>query len=242
MRPKILTLCGKKGKIVEILFNGAPRMKINFRLMLVLSMVFLNAAFVFGQEKLIEKKDYQEITTKAYANLKGKAYRTIYTYETFPDRNSSTTKSSKTITERVPPDRFRWIFESDGEKKEIIQIGPKRYIKLNNNEWKVDDGAGLGNGAGGGAQVESESYKLIATNSLNGQIVDVYEKTEKLKNFSAGDENRQEIWTTRYWIAKDGLLMKAEHEYETVSTKSLVREVTIYEYDPNIKIEAPVKP
>jgi hypothetical protein len=211
-----------------------------FRVIVVLSSIFLNAALIFGQENILEQSAFQTLVEKAGKNLYGKTYRTINTYETFDAPNTAPVKSVKIVTERISPDRFRLIEESDGQQVEIIRVGEKGYIRQNNADWKEESGPGIIERTGCGTLVESAVYKVIENSDLDGKTVDLYEMTKKLNDQSCGDNGKfQSIG--RYWISKDGLLLKTEEIYEDVEKTSFKRTITIYEHDPNIKIESPVE-
>jgi len=215
-------------------------MKNKIQIIIVSLIVFLNAALIAGQEKTIEKANFLEITAKAEEKLEGKTYRKTTVNETFVARDSKPLKSSKTIFETIPPDRTRWIRDDETGKLEAITIGAKRYIRKNGGEWKENYGGGVGNGIGCGARIESESYTVIENTKLDGKTVNLYEMKKKLTNVSCGEDSRDQVWLERYWITKDGMYLKTEDEYEYVGEHSFRRSTAIYEYDPNIKIEAPV--
>ncbi len=114
-------------------------MKKKFRIIVALSIAFLNFSLAFGQEKSIEKKDFESIIKKAKANLVGKTYRLTENRETFRDRNESPVESIKTIDEFVAPDKKHHFFEykssSYNEKIETINIGKKILKKVNDVKW-----------------------------------------------------------------------------------------------------------
>jgi len=210
-----------------------------FRVIVVLSIIFLNAALIFGQEKILEQSEFQSLVEKAGKNLYGKTYRTVNTYETFDAPNTAPVKSVKIVSERIPPDRFRRLEEFNDRKVEIIRVGEHGYIRENNDDWKEEPGPVISpNGCG--PLVESAIYKVIENSNLDGQTVDLYEMTKKLNYISCGDNGKFES-TGRYWISKDGLLLKTEEIYQDVEKQYVKRSVTIYEHDPTINIEAPVE-
>jgi len=90
-------------------------------------------------------------------------------------------------------------------------------------------------------ELVNESYKVFEEIDLNGKTVNLYERVEKLNICGAEGDDRKEIWTKRYWITDDALLLRTEFDNENIKTKSITRSTTVYEYNPNIKIEAPVK-
>src|SRR4051812_22777195 len=111
-------------------------MKKATQLMIVLAIVFLTMVVVFGQSKPIDPEAYQNKVVSAIDGLRGKTYRSTTISETLADRDSKSVKKSKRIYEILPPDRTRLILESDEERKEIIQIGQRRFVRINDGEWK----------------------------------------------------------------------------------------------------------
>jgi len=215
-------------------------MKMKFRMTFILTIVCLNAAFVFGQEKALEKDAFDSAVNGAQKKLAKQAYRRTNVYEMFDDRDSEPTKSSKTVTEIALSGAIRWLVESDGKKYEMILVDGKRYKKEDGGPWKLDESAG-GYGRGCGAETKDLSYKVKEKSDLNGKKANLYESVQKMLGISCGKESADELWTERYWIGEDGTLLKSESIFEDIGKKSMRRDVSVYEYDPNIKIEAPVK-
>lgn len=221
-------------------------MKNTYRLILVLLTVLLCPVFLYGQEKALEKSMFISIIDQSLKDLEGKTFRRINTFETFDAPNTAPVKTLKSTFERTAPDRFRWSGELNGQKVERIQIGEKNYYRENGGKWtekKPDSGLTIGEGCG--SIVEFQSYKVYRNISLEGKTANLYEMTQKL-NFigcdirAAGSSNLM-LSTKRFWISEDGSLLQTEYIDEDVEKKSRKREVSVYEYDAGIKIEAPVK-
>ena len=200
-----------------------------------------------NNENIIQESVFNEILTKATENLKGKTYRLTKTEEDFADRNSSSESITTNILEIVPPDKRREVEEVKSPTKntrlERIWDGKNLYEKENNGEWKKYSG-------GGGISQDITSgrvtttYKFIGKELLNEKNANVYEtETHRIANkFTRTSQYQVEyIVKTKYWISEDGYFLKTLKESEVVGSKSLKRETEIYEYDPNIKIEAPIK-
>jgi len=210
--------------------------------LIVWAIVFLSAVGIPGQAKQIEKKAYQERVIKALDDLREKSYRSTTVSEKLNDRDSKPVHVSKRIFEVIPPDKTRWIIEVDEEKREIVQIGQRRFVKSNSGNWKGDNEKRLVNKTIGSEQIESESYTIDENAELNGQKVILYEKSEKFKVVGDGAKDRRENLTTRFWLTRDGVLLRTQSELENVDSKGFLRTTTDYEYDPKgLKIEAPVK-
>lgn len=210
------------------------------KIILILAFVFLNAAFVFGQEKMIDREKFEQARETAAEKLDGKTYRETTVVEFFTDRNAAPTKTRKTIIETIPPDREHLIFETEQGKKEVIEIKGTRYVRLNGGEWTQEDVVviGTGNGIGCSSTIKSESYTVTENSSFNGKTADFYEMKKKLSDCS--NDIGDEIWLYKFWIGKDGMFLKTESEYEKVGGNSIQRITIVYEYDSKIKIEAPI--
>ena len=144
----------------------------------------------------------------------------------------------KTVStyEVVPPDRSRYsyVYESDSttKKYDSIRIGEKRYIRHESGDWEIDKSEPkYGIGAGSRATV-----KLLEKTFFNGRAVSVYEVVSDEYFSDSGD------WriTSRYWLSEENLLLKTESEIVDKKNNVLSKQISIYDYDPNIKIEAPV--
>ena len=213
-----------------------------FRGISILLIVMLNAALVFGQEQTLEKSAFEAIVDKAFKNLSGKTHRSISIDEKYENGSPTAAKSVKMTTEWIAPDKSRMIIDTAGQRIEKIQIGEKRYKRINDGQWELETRSGGGIAMGCGATIESESYTVSENTNLNGTSVNLYERIEKWSSVYCGsNDGKPEVWTKRFWISKEGLLLKTEHITEVPVKKSTSRTITTYEYDSKIKIEAPIK-
>lgn len=218
-------------------------MKKNF-ILLALLLVGLSAGQnVFGQlgaSSAGSFRKFDEMKDKARTLRTGKSYRVKTTTEVFADEKSTTPKGKSVATvEHLGIDRkyFSIVNEALGKtsKVEFIVIGEKEYIREDGKQWKKytpkTEGrvsmSGIGNSNGG---------KLLEKTTLNGKNVTVYE--EETNSYS---DDYEENSVTRYWFDDGGELLKTEARNTDLKTKEVTKIITIYEYDPNIKIEAPIK-
>ena len=143
-------------------------------------------------------------------------------------------KEVKTDLEFIAPDRFRI---KTGPGLETIVIGKDVYLSMNGSFEKLP-GAMDGSIPDLRATFNKEGrkwfsdVKYVGEESVGGKPSLVYE----YKNKGEGNlgENDSKIWVGK----DDGLPLKIESRYKRGNLKTMVIE---YEYDPNIKIEAPVK-
>ena len=215
-------------------------MNMQYRIIFGLAVIFLTGAVVFGQERSLEKAEFEAVVKQATDKSLSKTRRETETIEMFAGGSSSPTSTRKSVSEVVPPDRY-YIRDVDNNS-ERIRIGTKWFSRKNNEAWKQESGLGYGRGNGCGANVEYAVYKVFENTKLGAQTVSLYEMTSKLNDMSCTTEkSRIEIWVERYWIARDGTLLKEEKLTQDGEKRLLKRFETVYEYDPKIRIEAPIK-
>lgn len=222
---------------------------------LVIVLIGLNSC-VAAQEKpnpnannnnVVKENEFREILSKATENLKGKIYRLTKTEENFSDRAANAERIFINILEIVPPDKRREIEEvksaTENTRTERLWDGKNLYERKNDGEWKkYSGGGGLDQRITSGRT--TTTYKFIGKESLNGKPANVYEaETRRIANkFTQTSQYRVEYLTkTKYWISEEGYFLQTLEESEIVGSNSLRRETQIYEYDTNIKIEAPIK-
>jgi hypothetical protein len=173
-----------------------------------------------------------------------KAYRTRSTsVADFGDRKPDTQ-----ISEFVSPDRTHTM---DGDK-EVIIIGRIMYVKeagkWNNLGTQMSDmqakmAARVRNMSAAERADATKgltgSYKSLPDEMQDGKATAVYEVHSQLDIPSQGGASLGVVTITKYWIGKaDGLLRKEESNGNVAGAK--MKTTTIYEYDPNIRIEAPI--
>ncbi len=155
-------------------------------------------------------------------------------------------KTRTSLIEVVPPDRIHNI----DDKKEVITIGKTMYVK-EDGKWKdmgtqisdmqekmmegvkkmsAEERADVTKGITG-------SYKSLGDEMLDGVPTAVYELHGRVDTQMEGADSIVTI--TKFWIGKsDGLIHKEESDGDVAGMK--VKTTKVYEYDPNINIEAPL--
>ena len=215
----------------------------------ILLLIFIGFISIFGQDKTISESEFRVVFDKWNQLSKQKTYRVKVIAESQLNGNVSNFRE-ESYNEFVPPDRRRYVSELKtptlSNRVETIYIGEKKYTRKNLGEWKE-------------VKVEEKSqrkkdkiiiaeqieYKYIGKESLEGQKANVYEQLVKHK--ITNEKQATESFSTikmKYWFGESGLLLKMEMETEITSgiMKSFSRRTWNYEYDPNIKIEAPIIP
>ena len=161
----------------------------------------------------------------------------------------------KTLTEHVTPGRSRTVVERKERGKrtvtETIWIDKSRYIRVNDGTWTVTQlSTPSGDGSGSGSasvttgnfreppKIEQE-FEYIGRKDLNGRAADVYEKVIRRTQVML-DTKIVTVETSTYWFDDRGMLLKQTQEGEITGKGRTFKTSTEYEYDPTIKIEAPI--
>lgn len=196
------------------------------------------------EEREITAQEFKDLEIRGYQKLKGRTYRMTMLNETFTDRDLSPEIINTMMSETVQPDRRRFVSEikspTINSKVETVWLDGKGYKRKNDGPWEeTSPGSGVGSASGTPIirKLTRETYRFVGKSALNNQTAGLYESIRHHSNSSTGQET---ISTTKFWISEDGLLLKTLSEFETVGNKSLMRMQIVYDYDPNIKIEAPV--
>ena len=150
------------------------------------------------------------------------------------------------LREVVAPDRMHNV--EDGQ--EVIVIGKTMYVKRG-GEWrnmgnqmsdmveKMKEGV-QNMSAEERAQATkglTAEYKSLGDETLDGTPTAVYEMHSQMDTHVEGVGSITTV--TKFWIGKsDGLIRKEESDGAEAGIK--VKTTRIYEYDPDIKIEAPI--
>ena len=146
------------------------------------------------------------------------------------------------------PDRIRYLHLEtvDGKTKrtEQINIGETKYCRKGDAEWTLTKTYCVGgSGSGGPSSIVKEVFRREKTR-LQGKPSLVYLEKITYRNVHSktAESDGLSFWESKYWIDNEGFIRR----YET--RRGLVKDLTAsfemvetYEYDPRIKIEAPIK-
>lgn len=139
------------------------------------------------------------------------------------------------VLEVVPPDRFHAMLD----EYESITIGDVQYTKLN-GKWSQSSRADKRNVSGGVGKLilqQIESGALIITyigrDAADGKAAQLYEMSGTVKIGETEIKGQQKIWIS----VAEGLPLKYASKSESPYA---IDSVLTYEYDPGIKIEAPM--
>ena len=208
---------------------------------IILTFVFVCAlsTAVYTQTKQITSNEFYTSNSKAFNLLSERSHRIETKTDTFD--GASIVKSITKIYERLMPDRERFLTtEKIGDKEtrsEYIHIGYMEYRRENNGPWTAKDlrGTGSGEGNGSGGIVSCAQY-TEESDSVNGT------GARKLRQYLI-EQTRQGLSfdDMTIWLSADGLFLKSARVKGLLEPRvERTQSVVTYEYDPNIKIEAPI--
>lgn len=215
-----------------------------------LQMVFclMVAVNVFAQVKQITEKEYAEATRAAYPKSENKSRRIINQTEVY--RNGALSRTEEYIYEYILPDKYRYIYtlQSDGpiSKVEIIKIGSAYYCRKNDGEWtqsKALCSRGGGGGFGGPSKFISSSFTVEVV-MIGGKKTKLYRSYSTYKETYYANKEKEGLsyWENKFWLNKDGFVIRKETKIGSLEPEQIKsRYITAYEYDPDLKIEAPIK-
>jgi hypothetical protein len=208
---------------------------------------------VYGQRKEISKEEFLIANKTAGDKMKMVSYRFISKNENY---FGDELKSVQTNTnEFVPPDKRHNVLEVkmfDMKRNfltETIRIGNDEYKRENGGEWTKRTKTEASQSPNNPIKTIENNSKFYLTENvkLGSQTANLYEafvENKVLTPTRAGNEPAETTFyrKERRWINRDGLLIKFEMEDESQQMRKVVtRQTSTYEYDPNIKIEAPIK-
>ncbi len=230
-----------------------------FSLIIFLTVLLFSFAVISAQEKVITETDFDKIVADADKNIDGKTYRLTETEKYFPDKNGEAESTKINLTEFVLPDKRRTVRDvasiAEFGRYETIWDGKTYYTRKNFEDWQSYRGGGEGSSVGSGDFTSgkiSKIHKYLGTTEIDKQKVKLYsEEKMRIANKLTRNSTYQVYYyeNTKYWISENGLLLKIyiESGVEKVITpegakesKAVTRKTSVYEYDPNIKIEAPI--
>jgi hypothetical protein len=205
-----------------------------------------------AQRKEITKEEFNRARLAAYGILYKNSNRENYEQSMFSGDETMPHTIVKTVTEYVPPDRRRsfgeathFDFPRTNPIIESIRIGKTEYRKQKDGSWAIHETAPPQKTNAVARKPKEEKYFLTENFMLDGKSVNLYESfqefTDEKKNSSTGEIYQERTQARgKYWISKDGVVIKTESESLIEGEgKRIYRNVRTYEFDPNIKIEAP---
>lgn len=204
------------------------------------SLIFVSG--IAAQTEIVSQ-DFQKLWNGAQEQLAKRPHRKRSLMKTYPDQKTMIPLEIRDITtERIPPDREHSVYEITESNKtrrsEIIRIGSVRYDKNDDGSWRQTTENRL---SGSGSGSSNVTYFYLGTEVRNGKTVRLYQAIYRIALRSPPGERKFSVTTNSYTFSEDGLLLfELRENHDGLLTKPNVYSVE-YVYDPNIKIEAPIK-
>jgi len=217
-------------------------MKNNIRFVIFVTLLVGLTTVVLAQRKSVTAKDFEKVDAKAKDLLLTTSYRVSMTTKWYDNKGEKPVSITKFIKESVPPDRTHtWIERIDEgkiTKSERIVIGPRNFERKGTGPWTELSSSG---GSGMGLSPDAMSIDYYCTDGVpfEDTKADMFEVERKTK-FTINGKSAFSLYKATYWFHLDGRLLKMVSELDDKSWQSN-HSSEIYEYDPNIKIEAPIK-
>ncbi len=218
-----------------------------FHILYVACILSMCAVVSFGQEKEITSDEYY--TRARAARDKGRGLNRHQISKTTRVKDGKMTNAEEWQYKFDLPGRIHYvhIVNSNGKasRTEEINIDGAKYCKMGDAPWEQITGSCImGSGLSSGPSPESTKYTVEKVR-LNKKEITLYRQYIIYKNNSSENKENEgrSFYESKFWLSKDGLIIREERSDGLIEPKRINR-VTIdtYEYDPQIKIEAPIKP
>ncbi|MEO6051976.1 MAG: hypothetical protein ABIP78_11685 [Pyrinomonadaceae bacterium] len=218
-------------------------MKCKNSLLVTLAVVIIALSFheTPAQRKLLTLSEYSEGTLPPPAKSQELTRRNKGIEETFV--GGVLMKTVETISESVISGGNRFYSKTtEGDKiTEIdkINVNDVMYIRENGKAWRKESDNPFGRlvmGGGLSSPPPGKQYSVesVFLNGISTQIFEAFFVLDKGKELTF-----QEV---RMWVGQDGLVYRQELvEGKLFPRTETLRSVSTYDYDPNIKVEAPMK-
>lgn len=206
------------------------------KVILAMTLAVLSAALGYSQSVPTPDERSRELRKRAQAILAETPHRVTMTVEMRDSEESAWELYSSQAKEKVGRDRWHLV-QHTGLKRELIGIGDQTYQKMPDGSWQLQPPAKAYTGPTvrnvGEPVIESavDEKKGGTTIETNGQGKIQIIRTGEIVN---GDRKLRE------WYDESGRLTRVETEHFNFERKKLQRVTEVYEYDPTIKIEAPI--
>lgn len=200
------------------------------------------ASSVFAQRSEVVCDKFEEIKRASDKFLSSEAYRERRTYETFKGTDTAPIKISKSMTEYLPSGSVHSFYGLDSADKkhrhETILIGTSIFTKKGDADWVKllpSDAPPPPKAA-----TSSKVCFVFPSDKVDGKDIIKYEVETSFKSWRADGKEVILVGRMTYWFSKDRHLVKTIGETDK-SRPEYTRTTDTYEYDPKIKIAAPIK-
>lgn len=196
---------------------------------------------ILAQRKPVRCDKLAKLRFAADSLLSKGPYRVIRTYETLKGPSEMPVNVSKSILEIVPPDSVHIYMglESTNQKdrSETITVGSAVFSKTSDADWiKLPPAKDYPSPPD--PVPDAKVCWSFPIEKIAGTDVIRFEMKSTFKDTDLSNGKMIiSIYLSTYWFSRDGHFVKNAEE----EPKRNYRYTGIYEYDPEIKIEAPIK-
>lgn len=223
----------------------------NFKIIkIIFFLLCLSVLNIYGQRNEISKTEFSAVHEKPAENSGKLSRRVVSEGYIYDSSGAKLREIKKEVYETESPNRWRLSMESKNfdfditSTFEVIMFDGIEYQRENGGEWTQKKVEKPQNTIGKTAE-KSVKYFITKNVSVENRIADLVEIESKIV-YQAVDYKTKAVSdyavqrTQKYWISGD-LIIKSEIIIENGETnKPTLRHTSIYQYDPNIKIEAPM--
>ena len=218
-------------------------------IVLLLSFFSLN---VYGQKRGITKDNFLTAQQKANERVRDIPHRLISISHIYTNDGTELQVIRTETSEVESPERRRFVIEYNEvyhdrkSSSEKVFFDGIQYQKSDDGSWTKKNFAipQIGANASFG---DDANYYLTEDVLVNDKTADLFGVETEIKARTAvykGNEVKVNalLQKIKMWRSKDGKLLKFEISKQHKDTENpAFRQTIIYEYDSNIKIEAPIK-
>ena len=197
----------------------------------------------YGQGRQIAVSDIEERLKKAAEERKVMSYRVKVSATDYARVDAKPEVQTSSITKFSPPNRSHTVAEQKTPtgliRTETIRIGSVTYVRRNDGAWSIpaNRGSGVGSGSGNGSGSPSTTKPTIKEEAE--RLGDNVYQTVRTVRFDGPGVKFTRVVTKRYSFDAQGRLVKEVFE-DKISGPRVYRQMTEYEYDSSIKIDAPI--
>lgn len=214
------------------------------RAILILTLIFVGSASdVFSQVRELSEAEFY-LPLRAAEEKRYKSFRR----ETKKLKGYSKgvlERTKEEIEEFLSGDRQRYISvkksNNESQKLELLKIGTNYYQRKDDGEWTKEKTWSRGDGLRAIPIPVSTLYTVEKT-IVNNQPVQLYRFFAVYDEYKPKEgEEKQTYWEQKTWIDNNGFEIREEIIVgKPISKEITSRSIYEYEYNPNIKIEAPI--
>jgi len=212
---------------------------IKSKILFPITIGFILISNIYGQSGKIKYDLFSSVTKKAVEKSEIFPRRHIVAEETY--KNGNLVRTDTLIWEAVSTEKYRIIrTEKIGDnltKLEEITIDGNVYKRENDSKWKKEEWYFKHGFTRQTTEILGCTEYSVKETTFDNRKAQIFEQ------FSIGIDGAALTYEQEdFWISGNGSLLKQENTYGLLNPRNVLWHKTlIYEYDANIKIEAPTK-